>query len=77
MESWTYCGNEVTPLTSCDRRFATGGNNVNRVPVDRLYVDGRFSQLRIRRAEPSTKAEHRPLLCLHSSASALDERRGR
>jgi hypothetical protein len=62
MESRTCCGNEVTPLASCDRCFATGGNTVNRVPVDRLYVDGRFGQLPIRRAEPSTKTEHPPLL---------------
>lgn len=40
---------------------------MNRVPVSRLYLDGRFGQLHVYRAEPSTKPKPLPLLCLHSS----------
>jgi pimeloyl-ACP methyl ester carboxylesterase len=43
---------------------------MERVPVDRLYVDGRFGQLHVYRADPSTKTDRPPLLCFHMSPFA-------
>lgn len=43
---------------------------MERVPVDRLYVDGRFGQLHVYRAEPPTKTERPPLMCFHMSPFA-------
>ena len=40
------------------------------VPVDRLYVDGRFGQLHVYRADPPQPSAKPPLLCFHMSPYA-------